>query len=151
VAGADRYGLSCSGTVAHAFMQAYEDETDAFRSFAAAYGPATVLLVDTYDAPRGVERALRVAREMRERGVEIQGIRLDSGDLAALARDARQRLDEAGFADLRIVASGGLDEHEIHRLVAVERAPIDAFGAGSALGGLGRRARARQRLQARGP
>lgn len=134
VAGADRYGLPASGTMAHAFVQAYEDETDAFRGFAEVFGESTVLLVDTYDTPRGVERALRVAREMRERGVEIRGIRLDSGDLAALARDARRALDEAGFPDLLIVASGGLDEHEIHRLLHIEQAPIDGFGVGSALG-----------------
>ncbi|HEX6238878.1 MAG TPA: nicotinate phosphoribosyltransferase, partial [Acidimicrobiales bacterium] len=134
VAGADRYGLPASGTMAHAFVQAYEDETEAFRSFADVYGEATVLLVDTYDTPRGVERAIEVAREMRQRGVEISGIRLDSGDLAALARDARRTLDDAGFPELRIIASGGLDEHKIHRLLHDERAPIDGFGVGSALG-----------------
>ncbi|HEX6236577.1 MAG TPA: nicotinate phosphoribosyltransferase [Acidimicrobiales bacterium] len=134
VAGADRYGLPASGTMAHAFVQAYEDETEAFRAFADVYGEATVLLVDTYDTPRGVERALEVAREMRERGVEIRGIRLDSGDLAALARDARRTLDDAGFPELRIIASGGLDEHKIHRLLHDEHAPIDGFGVGSALG-----------------
>jgi nicotinate phosphoribosyltransferase len=134
VAGADRYGLPASGTMAHAFVQAYEDETEAFRAFADVFADATVLLVDTYDTPRGVQRALHVAREMRDRGVEIRGIRLDSGDLAALARDARRALDEAGFPDMRIIASGGLDEHEIRRLLHDEGAPIDGFGVGSALG-----------------
>lgn len=134
VAAADRYGLPASGTMAHAFVQAHEDETDAFRAFAGVYGPSTVLLVDTYDTPRGVERAITVAREMRARGVEIRGIRLDSGDLAALARDARRALDDAGFPDLQILASGGLDEHEIQRLLHDEGAPIDGFGVGSALG-----------------
>lgn len=134
VAGADRYGVRASGTMAHAFVQAHDDEIDAFRSFASAFGDATVLLVDTYDTRRGIERAIRVAKEMRERGTELRGVRLDSGDLAAHAHLARRSLDAAGFQDVQILVSGGLDEHEIHRLVHVERAPIDGFGVGSSLG-----------------
>lgn len=134
VAGAARYGLAASGTMAHAFVQAYRDETDAFRAFARAYRERTVLLVDTYDSARGIDRAVRVAREMRAGGVDIAGLRLDSGDLAALARLARRRLDEAGFERVAVFASGGLDEYEVHRLVHEERAPIDGFGVGSALG-----------------
>ncbi|MFP5377502.1 MAG: nicotinate phosphoribosyltransferase [Acidimicrobiia bacterium] len=134
VAGADRYGLPATGTMAHAFVQAHRDEAEAFRAFARAFGPATVLLVDTYDSHQGIERAVQVAAELRGDGVEIRGIRLDSGDLAALSRHARRRLDDAGFPAVEVFASGGLDEHEIHRLVAEERAPIDGFGVGSALG-----------------
>lgn len=134
VGGADRYGVPASGTMAHAFVQAYEDETEAFRAFAAAFGEATILLVDTYDTRRGVERATLVAEEMRGRGVELRGIRLDSGDLAAEARFARAHLDGAGFPAVQIYASGGLDEYEIHRLLEVEHAPIDGFGVGSSLG-----------------
>ncbi|HWC12299.1 MAG TPA: nicotinate phosphoribosyltransferase [Acidimicrobiales bacterium] len=133
VAGADRYGLPASGTMAHSFVQAHHDEADAFRAFARALGPATVLLVDTYDTHRGIEHAVEVAAECRRRGVEIRGIRLDSGDLAALARHARGRLDDAGFGDAKVLASGGLDEHEIHRLLDKEEAPIDGFGVGSSL------------------
>lgn len=134
VAGADRYGVPVSGTMAHSFVQAHRHETDAFRAFAAAFGEATVLLVDTYDTRRGIERAIQVAGEMRSRGVELRAIRLDSGDLAADARWARGRLDEAGLPRVQIFASGGLDEHEIHRLLHVEGAPIDGFGVGSSLG-----------------
>ncbi len=134
VAGADRYGVAATGTMAHAFIQAHEDETDAFRAFARAYGNATVLLVDTYDSHRGIEHAIEVAAECRRHGTEIRGIRLDSGDLAALAHHARRRLDEAGFQDVQVLASGGLDEHEILRLTHDETAPIDGFGVGSALG-----------------
>ena len=134
VAGADRYGVPASGTMAHAFVQAHERETEAFRAFAAAFGEATVLLVDTYDTERGVERAIEVAGEMRAGGVELRGIRLDSGDLAVLARSARKRLDAAGYPAIRIFASGGLDEYEIDRLVREEEAPIDGFGVGSSLG-----------------
>lgn len=132
VAGADRYELPASGTMAHSFVQARHDETDAFRVFADALTDATVLLVDTYDTLRGVEAAIVVAREMRERGVEIRGIRLDSGDLDALAREARGLLDDAGFPAVQIFASGGLDEHEIDVLVR-SGAPIDGFGVGTAL------------------
>lgn len=134
VAGAHRYGLPASGTMAHAFVQAYLDETEAFRAFARAYGDATVLIVDTYDSRRGIERAIRVGKEMAERGEALRGIRLDSGDLASLAHHARRRLDEAGLAGVKILVSGGLDEHRIHRLVQRDRAPIDGFGVGSALG-----------------
>lgn len=134
VAGADRYGVAAAGTMAHSFVQAYETEGDAFRSFVDAFGAASVLLVDTYDTPRGVERAIEVAREARARGVEIRAIRLDSGDLAEHARDARRELDAAGFGEVQIFASGGLDEHEIHRLLHEEGAPIDGFGVGSSLG-----------------
>lgn len=134
VAGADRYGVPASGTMAHAFVQAHEDEVAAFRAFADALGERAVLLVDTYETARGVERAMQVAGEMRARGIEIKGIRLDSGDLAQLAGAARQRLDEAGFPGLQIFASGGLDEHEVARLVHEEQAPIDGFGVGTALG-----------------
>lgn len=134
VAGADRYGLAASGTMAHAFVQAHDDELDAFRAFASAFGEATVLLVDTYDTGRGIRRAVQVAGEMRRRGMELRGIRLDSGDLAALSHHARRCLDDAGFPRVQIFASGGLDEHEVDRLVDVERAPIDGFGLGSSLG-----------------
>ena len=132
VAGAARYGLPASGTMAHSFVQAYVDETEAFRSFGEVYRDAAVLLVDTYDTMTGVDRAIEVARQLRSEGTEIRGIRLDSGDLAELARQARRRLDDAGFANLRIVASGGLDEYSIEALTRAG-APIDGFGVGSAL------------------
>ncbi|MDP9386823.1 MAG: nicotinate phosphoribosyltransferase [Actinomycetota bacterium] len=134
VAGADRYGVAATGTMAHSFVQAYADEAEALRAYASAFGDATVLLVDTYDTERGIDRAIDVARELRERGVEIRGIRLDSGDLAALAHRARRRLDDAGFRAVGVFVSGGLDEYRIHELVHGERAPIDGFGVGSALG-----------------
>lgn len=133
VAGSDRYGVSASGTMAHAFVQAHREETEAFKAFARAFGSATVLLVDTYDSHRGMEHAIQVASEWRQHGVQIRGIRLDSGDLAELARHARRRLDDAGLGEMKVLVSGGLDEHEIHRLLA-EGAPIDGFGVGSALG-----------------
>lgn len=134
VAGAVRYGLPASGTMAHSFVQAHGDERAALRHFAETFGASSILLVDTYDTARGVERAIEVAEEMRASGVELLGIRIDSGDLAAVSRSARRRLDEAGFGNLQIFASGDLDEFRIHRLVHGEDAPIDGFGVGSSLG-----------------
>lgn len=133
VAAARRFGLTPSGTMAHSFVQAHEDELGAFRAFADLFGDDTVLLVDTFDVHQGIEHAVTVGREMRARSASLRGIRLDSGDLAALSRHARSRLDEAGLSDVGIMASGGLDEHRIAELVA-EGAPIDAFGVGSDLG-----------------
>lgn len=134
VAGARRFEVPVSGTMAHSFVQAHPDEASAFRAFARLFGSQTVLLVDTYDTHGGVEKAIEVARAMREEGTELRGIRLDSGDLAELARDARRRLDEEGFPEVRILASGGLDEHIIEALVEGDRAPLDGFGVGSDMG-----------------
>jgi nicotinate phosphoribosyltransferase len=134
VAGARRYGVPVTGTMAHSFVQAYEDEVAAFHAFAALFGTRVVLLVDTYDTHRGVENAIDVARALRSDGRELAGIRLDSGDLAELAHHARRRLDAEGFPQVRILASGGLDEHTIEALVGRDGAPIDGFGVGSDLG-----------------
>lgn len=132
VAGHAAYGVAAQGTMAHSLVQAYGEELAAFRSFAQVAGASAVLLVDTYDTIRGVERAITVAREMRERGQELRGIRLDSGELGSLSVTARSMLDDAGFGEVSIFASGGLDEHAIAELV--KAAPIDGFGVGSALG-----------------
>jgi nicotinate phosphoribosyltransferase len=135
VAAAQRYGLPVSGTMAHSFVQAHDDEAGAFRAFAELFESQAVLLVDTYDSIGGIERAIEVARALRaERGIEPRGIRLDSGDLAALAHHARRRLDEEGLMGMQIFASGGLDEHLIERLLQRDHAPIDGFGVGSDLG-----------------
>ncbi len=134
VAGALEYGLPGRGTMAHSFVQAHTEEIEAFRAYAHIFGPSTVLLVDTYDTEVGIERAIQVAHEMHERGVELQGIRLDSGDLGALAKHARLQLDEAGLPAVTIFASGGLDEYQIEDLVGRQQAPIDGFGVGAILG-----------------
>lgn len=133
VAGADRYGVRASGTMAHAFVQAHPDELTAFRNFASTFGESTVLLVDTYDPLVGIERAVQVGQELRERGQRLGGVRIDSGDLAALAATARRRFDEAGMPGVQVHVSGDLDEHRIEDLLAAG-APIDGFGVGTALG-----------------
>ena len=122
------YGLPLEGTMAHSFIEACASERAAFEGFVAIFPNAT-LLVDTYDTLTGVENAIAVAKAKGEDRC-FHAIRLDSGDLAELSRCARKRLDEAGLTHVAIIASGGLDERAIERLVA-DGAPIDAFGVGS--------------------
>ena len=127
------YGLEVSGTMAHSYVLAFPGEADAFRAYARDFPESAVLLIDTYDTVEGARRAAAVANELRAEGVAIRGVRLDSGDLGALARGVRDVLDAAGCADLRIFASSDLDEYRIAELLA-EGAPIDAFGVGTRLG-----------------
>ena len=131
VEAARRYGLRAAGTMAHSYIEAFPTEVEAFRAFAQDLPGRTTFLVDTYDTRRGVENAIGVIRELGLSG--SLGVRLDSGDLIALARDARRLLDDAGLPDVRIFASGNLDEYELERF-ALEKAPIDAAGVGTRLG-----------------
>lgn len=128
-----RYGIPLYGTMAHSFVTAFPSELEAFRAYARTFPDSTTLLVDTYDTVEGVKHALRVATELQQQGHRLRGIRLDSGDLLALARIARELADAAGFADLQIFASGGVDEYVIDQLVR-QQAPIDAFGVGTRVG-----------------
>jgi nicotinate phosphoribosyltransferase len=131
VAAGQRYGLPITGTMAHSYVEAHEAEREAFRAFADQY-PETILLVDTYDTRAGVQNVIDLAEETGD-AFRVRGIRLDSGDLGALAADARQMLDDAGLSDVMIIASGGLDEHKIAALLD-DGAPIDGFGVGTRLG-----------------
>jgi nicotinate phosphoribosyltransferase len=124
------YGMPVYGTMAHSYIQSHEDEYHAFKEFASLY-PNTVLLVDTYDTLGGVRHVVQLARELGP-AFHVRAIRLDSGDLATLARESRRMLDEAGLRAVQIFASGGLDEERIDRLLAAG-APIDGFGVGSDL------------------
>jgi nicotinate phosphoribosyltransferase len=131
VEAARRYGLTPTGTMAHAFVEAFASEGEAFRAFAEDHPERTTFLVDTYDTLQGVRTAISTIRDL---GLDGRlGIRLDSGDLDALARGARTLLDEAGLPDAQIFASGGLDEYEVHELVKAG-APVDAFGIGTQMG-----------------
>lgn len=125
-------GIPCYGTMAHAFVQAFDDERAALEAFASSFPDRTTLLIDTYDTVEGARRTVEVARSLAGRGVRIGGVRLDSGDLADLADKVRRILDEAGLEDVRIFASGGLDEAALQDLVD-GGAPIDGFGIGTAL------------------
>jgi nicotinate phosphoribosyltransferase len=130
VAAAMRYGLRPVGTMAHSYVLSFETEEEAFRSFLEYFPASSVILVDTYDTLEGVRRAISAAREAK---VELAGIRLDSGELLELSREARRILDEAGMSDARIAASGDLAEDRIAELVA-SGAPIDLWGVGTDLG-----------------
>lgn len=125
------YDLTAAGTMAHSYIESFEHEADAFRAFARDYPTRTTFLVDTYDTLNGVRIAIDVIRELGLK--DHLGVRLDSGDLLALSRQTRTLLDEAGLAEVRIFASGGLDELELDRLVRAG-APIDAFGVGTRVG-----------------
>ncbi|MGD2114681.1 MAG: nicotinate phosphoribosyltransferase [Acidobacteriota bacterium] len=125
------YGVPITGTMAHSYIQAHDDELEAFRDFAALY-PETILLVDTYDTLEGVGKVVELARELGD-DFGVTGIRLDSGDLGELARRSRAILDDAGLERVEIFASGGLDEYGVRELVAAG-APIDGFGVGTHMG-----------------
>ncbi|MGI0107282.1 nicotinate phosphoribosyltransferase [Salinimicrobium sp. WS361] len=122
-----------SGTMAHSFIQSYENELDAFRDFAEIHPKNTILLVDTYNTLKsGIPNAIQVGKEMESRGEKLKGIRLDSGDLAYLSRKSREMLDKAGLDYVKISVSNQLDEHLIKSLLDQE-APIDIFGVGTNL------------------
>jgi nicotinate phosphoribosyltransferase len=125
------YGIPVAGTMAHSYILAHDDELEAFRQFAAIY-PDTVLLVDTYDTLEGVRRVIKLARELGA-DFKVRAIRLDSGDLATLAQEARRMLYEAGLAGVGVFASGDLDEHRVADLVAAD-APVTGFGVGTRMG-----------------
>ncbi|HEX5569419.1 MAG TPA: nicotinate phosphoribosyltransferase [Streptomyces sp.] len=131
VAAATAYGLPAVGTMAHSFVEAFEDEEAAFRAFARAHPGPVTFLVDTYDTEEGVAVAARVLRDLGY-GPGC-GIRLDSGDLGELAVRSRRILDAAGLPEVRIIASGGLDEYGIDRLVRAG-APIDVYAVGTRVG-----------------
>lgn len=120
------------GTHAHSWVMFFEDEVAAFEAYAEAMPNNALFLVDTYDSLRGVDRAIEVGQRLRARGYELAGIRLDSGDFTYLSVEARRRLDEAGFDEARIVASGDLDEHLIEAL-RIQGAKVDMWGVGTKL------------------
>jgi nicotinate phosphoribosyltransferase len=130
VAAAMRYGLRPVGTMAHSYVLAFDTEEEAFRCFIESFPEGTVMLVDTYDSIQGVRNAIAAARDAC---VRLAGVRLDSGDLGALARESRRLLDEAGMTETRIAASGDLNEDRIAELVD-EGVPIDLWGVGTDLG-----------------
>jgi nicotinate phosphoribosyltransferase len=127
-----RFGIPVKGTHAHSWVMSFGDEQTAFSAYADAFPDDSVFLVDTYDTLEGVRQAIKVAREMRANGHELGGIRLDSGDLAYLSREARALLDEAGFPETRIVASNDLDENLILSLKQ-QGAQINTWGIGTKL------------------
>lgn len=127
------YGIPVSGTMAHSFIESYNDELSAFNHFAEVQPNDCILLVDTYDTLKsGLPNAIRVAKNMEEKGFRLNGIRIDSGDLAYLAKESRKKLDGAGLDYVKIAVSNQLDEYIIKSLLE-QQAPIDVFGVGTSL------------------
>jgi nicotinate phosphoribosyltransferase len=127
------FGIPIYGTMAHSFVQAHDDEISAFTRFADANPGNVVLLIDTYETEAAAKKVVRLAPKLKQRGIDIQGVRIDSGDLGQHARKVRAILDEAGLREVRIFASGNLDEFRLRDLIE-GNAPIDAFGVGARVG-----------------
>lgn len=127
------FGLPVAGTQAHSWVMSFPSEIEAFRAYATSFPDSCVLLVDTYDTlESGIPNAIRIARELEAQGHHLQGVRLDSGDLAYLSREARRCLDEAGFPDVTILASNELDEYVIESIRS-EGGRVDIYGVGTRL------------------
>lgn len=126
------YGIPVKGTVAHSWVMAFADELDSFNCYADVMPNNSILLVDTYHTEQGIKNAIITGQRLRKKGYDLMGIRLDSGDLEILSKKARQLLDEAGFKETKIVASGDLEENIIASLKN-KNAPIDIWGVGTKL------------------
>jgi len=127
------YGIPTFGTMAHSYITSFPHEIEAFRVFARTFPGNTTLLIDTYDNIAGAHHAVTVAKEMEATGQRLGYVRLDSGDMSAISKQVRQILDDNGLHYVRILASGGFDEHKIARLLA-DGAKIDAFAVGTKMG-----------------
>jgi len=132
MAGQD-YGIPIVGTMAHSFVSSFEREIDAFRAYVASFPQNAILLIDTYDTLAGARHAVQVAKEMTARGQKLLGVRIDSGDLAALARQVRKIFDQANLTELKIIGSGGLDEYDLAEFSAAN-VPFDSYGVGTKMG-----------------
>ncbi|MGJ0508352.1 MAG: nicotinate phosphoribosyltransferase [Methylocystis sp.] len=126
------FGAPLFGTMAHSFIQAFDDETRAFEAFADANPENLVLLLDTYDTEAAARKLVTLAPRLLARGVRIKAVRLDSGDLIALSRAVRAIFDAGGMRDVRILVSGGLDDDDMSAIVR-SGAPVDGFGVGTSL------------------
>ena len=127
------YRIPVVGTMAHSFVSSHEREIDAFRSFVKSFPNNSILLIDTYDTIAGARKAVEVGKEMAARGERLQGVRIDSGDLATLAREVRKIFDAANMKDVRIIGSGGLDEFDLAEF-SDANVPYDSYGVGTKMG-----------------
>jgi nicotinate phosphoribosyltransferase len=128
----EKFALPLYGTMAHSFIESFDDEAAAFESFARSRPENLVLLLDTYDTEAAARKVVTLAPKLKAAGITIRAVRLDSGDLAALAKSVRKILDDGGLAEVTIFASGGLDEDALADF-ARRNAPIDGFGVGTQL------------------
>ncbi len=145
----EQFGIPLYGTMAHSFIEAFDDEAAAFESFARARPDNVVLLLDTYDTEAAARKVVTLAPRLKAAGIAIRGVRLDSGDLVALAKSVRGILDTGGLQEVTIFVSGGLDEDLLAAFARAD-APIDGIGIGTSSDDLRRRAVARLRLQIAG-
>ena len=127
-----RYGLPIVGTMAHSFVQVHDNEMAAFEHFARSRPEGVILLIDTYDTQAGARKVVELAPKLKKDGIAIRGVRIDSGDLAAMARKVRRILDDGGLRDVIILVSGGVDEDALAAMMK-SGAPIDGFGIGVSL------------------
>ena len=127
------YGIPISGTMAHSYVSAFDNELDAFFAYADTFPDHSIFLIDTYDSVKGARHAAAVAKEMQKKGHALIGVRLDSGDMAGLSREVRKIFDDIGLLDVKIFASSGFDEFKIAKVIS-EGAAIDAFGVGTKVG-----------------
>jgi nicotinate phosphoribosyltransferase len=126
------FGIPLYGTMAHSFIETFDDETTAFESFARARPDNLVLLLDTYDTEAAARKVVALAPRLKASGITIRAVRLDSGDLVALSRSVRRILDDGGLREITIFVSGGLDEDSLQNFARV-KAPIDGIGIGTSL------------------
>jgi nicotinate phosphoribosyltransferase len=127
------YGLELSGTMAHSYVMRFDNEADAFLTYAHDFPGRAIFLIDTYDTERAARIVVELAGKLAPEGLLPRAVRLDSGDVDTLSRSVRNILDEGGLTDVKIFASGDLDEYRIQQLVSAG-APVDAFGVGTQLG-----------------
>ncbi len=125
----ETYGVPMVGTMAHSFVQVHDDEAGAFEDFARARPEGVILLIDTYDTEAGARKVVALAPRLKADGISIRGVRIDSGDLIAMARKVREILDAGGLRDVIILVSGGINEDVLKNMM-VKLAPIDGFGIG---------------------
>ena len=128
----EQFGIPLFGTMAHSFIEAFADESEAFETFARTRPDNVVLLLDTYDTLAAARKVVALAPRLQQAGIAIRGVRLDSGDLIALSKSVRAILDAGGLKDTTIFVSGGLDEDSLLTF-AKAGAPIDGIGIGTSL------------------
>jgi nicotinate phosphoribosyltransferase len=128
----EQFGIPLFGTMAHSFIEAFSDESEAFETFARTRPDNVVLLLDTYDSEAAARKVVALAPRLKHAGIPIRGVRLDSGDLIALSKSVRAILDAGGLQDTTIFVSGGLDEDSLQAF-AKAGAPINGIGIGTSL------------------